>query len=279
MALGFGQPQQPQQPQYAPAIPVASNDSHDNINGGVKELDTEIQKYFLNVDPLLNAYNCIHAGWRWVNVITKVKKLGVEKLKEERKLEIDWNSRAMNESGANFLWNETLPLIHQTASTSKTDRQVLYDLWHTHIFTIRMTLLKTYYYPTYLCVTPVKRQSMNELYGIEEAEALEGYKPIRQKSLCRYITPSQRQMDRHMQKHNHWDVEVVENPYQLNIQRYGNIISTIVTLYGIALKSDEGFAMEQFAQSYMTATLNRQGIGTPAQAQGITSTLKKFGIG
>lgn len=292
--LGIGQKQQQiQQPQYQQGIPVATNDSHDLINSGVKELDTEIQKYFLNVDPLLNAYNCVFSGWVWVNKITKYRILGIEKLKEERKLEIDWTSRSVNESGSNFLWHETLPLIHQTAATSKNDRSTLYDLWHTHIFTIRMTLLKTYLYPTYMCMEKVERKN-NDFFGIETEEEdsdddtsdsikMTTYdaKPKRMKSVCRFLTPSQRVMDRHAEKHNHYDnIEIIENPYELNPQRYGNIISMMITLYGIAMKADKGFAMEQFAQSFQTATLNR--IGLPSvqqQTGGLTQGLKRLGIG
>jgi hypothetical protein len=254
--LGIGRPQQQnqqmQQPQYAQGVPVAVSDSHDMINGGVKELDTEIQKYFLNVDPLLNAYYHVFSAWRDVADVKTTKMYGISVPQKKTKIEIDWFSRSVNESGSNFLWNETLPLVHQTASTSKTDRKVLYDLWHTHIFTIRMTLLKTYYYPTYMC----NQQG------------------------CKFLTPSQRQMDFHAERMRHYNIDIVENPYELNIQRYSNIISMLITLYGIALKSDKGFAMEQFAQSFQTATLNR--IGLPSQQQqqgGLTSGLKRMGIG
>ena len=121
-----------------------------------------------------------------------------------------------------------------------------------------------------MCMEPVESKPYNIDYGIEIIDDENGMRsanmtPDPMRNLCRFITPLQQKIDRHAQKTGHTDIEIIENPYELNPQRHGNIISMMITLYGIAMKSDKGFAMEQFAQSFQISRQSYR-VAIPAAA-------------
>lgn len=247
----FGQkPQQPQQQ----IVGIPTNvDSHDMMNANPRELDVEFQKHILDINPLQLAFYKVFAGWREVTDEDEKTMYGIRVPSKKTKFDIDWFSRSANESGANFLFSEIIPLVHPTSATSKVTDLEIYNLWHGHMFTIRTTLLSTYYYPTYICL----------------------------ERTCNFTTPNFKIANIHKKNasligsETHEFMKVI-NPYELNIQRYPNIISMLLTLYMITKKAAEGFTLEQLAQSFMTSNIIRNGYVPPQQTGGLMEGLRNL---
>jgi len=129
------------------AIPEAALDGGINLKADASsnKLNDDLQRYILDTDPLHLAFYTAFCGWRLDTKIDTENFLGSERQIVHKEYKIDDKSRIMNESGADYLYSSTLPLIIQTTETSNLSYKVIYKLWNGKIDRIAFALLESIY--------------------------------------------------------------------------------------------------------------------------------------
>ena len=231
----------------------------DTFNVSQRSIDSELPKHILNVDPLQASFNKVFSGWREVEVPVKMEYLGKVKWKTELKVVIDRYSRIVNESGSNYLLNAVMPLIMPAASTSHVKPIDIYNHWNGGLLTIETALLNSYYLPSYICTESYDTDPKgDDDIGI-----------FMQGSGCTFITSNAVLLREHQGNEGHSSYIKVTNPYELNIERYPEIITKLANLAIVTMKAKEGFTMKEIMENYINTTMMRQGMQQqPQQPQG-----------
>jgi len=127
-------------------VPISADANTDlDINAEENKLNADLQRYILDTDALHLAFYQAFCGWR-LNTKTEIETfLGNERQTLHKEYEIDKRSRIMNESGADYLYSSTLPLIIQTTTTSNLSYKVIYKMWNGKLDRIAFALLESIY--------------------------------------------------------------------------------------------------------------------------------------
>src|ERR1700733_13808739 len=83
-----------------------------------REMGVEFQKHILDINPMQLAFYKVFCGWREVIQETSIELYGKKKSLQKTVFDIDPIGRACNETGANMLFTEIIPLINPASSTS-----------------------------------------------------------------------------------------------------------------------------------------------------------------
>jgi hypothetical protein len=204
-----------------------------------RQLDTDIQRHMLDINPLQLAFYKVFSGWREVTDEDMLELYGKTKVFKRVRFDIDPNGRACNESGANMLFTEVIPLISPASTTSHMKPIDIYNLWSGHLDTISVILLDSYFIPKYIC-------------GTKD---------------CRFSSPNEKIIAAHMASNSHVQYTSIINPYDLDITKHANIITFLCTLSIITNKSKEGFTLRELAESFMTQQVIRNGYQSPQPMQ------------
>jgi hypothetical protein len=237
--------------------------SGDVVNAGKDQMDVEFQKHILNVNVMQLAFYKAFSGWRAVDETEEKTLFGRTKLTTKTKYKVDYYVRFMNEAGANFCFNTVYPLISPASSTSHAKPIDIYNLWNGHLFTIEITLLDSYYISTYIC---------NELVQSRDKDDTD-------LQYCNEISSNANTFRKHQELFGHKAYEKSKNPFQLNIERYPNIIGTLATMALLTMKAKEGFTMKELAESFVTTNMQKQmymnnvAMSSPYQQHGLISRL------
>jgi hypothetical protein len=210
-----------------------------------RQLDVEFQKHILDTNPMQLAFNCAFAGWRLVTRESIKEIYGKKKKHKEPSYVVDYAARVMNESGSSVLLNEVMPLINPATATSHLKPMDIYNLWHGHITTIELLIRDSYFYPSYRCLNKG----------------------------CHVITPDERLIEEHLSIYGHAKYEEVLNPFEFDISRAPNIITTLLGLSAITGKAKEGFTLRELAESFMTQQTIQSGQAMQQQPVGIMRRL------
>ena len=112
-----------------------------------KELSDAIQIHFTNHEPLRIAFYQDLCGWRLVDKPQETTQALTNKKKiiMIEDIVIDYNSRIMNESGANYIYGATLPLISAVMQTSKLSKMQIFNMWNARFYALVFNLLDSYF--------------------------------------------------------------------------------------------------------------------------------------
>lgn len=227
----------------------------DVLNVQQKDMSAEFQKHILDTDPLQKAFYKAFCGHREVSVTETKTVLGYSKERKTLKTVIDTDSRMCNESCANMLFNSCYSLIGPTVSTSHVKPKDIYDNWNGLILTVQFDLLDSYFIPQYICMDTEKKREWSE----------DGTSIIVDKS-CTFSTSNKKLLREHQRSIGHVSYTKVQNPYEVNIERYPSIIGKLCTLAVITMKAKEGFTLKELAESFFTSNMVKNGI-QPQQAR------------
>jgi hypothetical protein len=253
MTMGFGQKQQATQPQGYNNQPGGVGDT---FNLGNKEVDVEFGKHIFNVNPYRMTFYELFAGWREVDSVEDIEMFGKHKRKPITEMTVDYNSRIMNESGANYLFNAVKPLIGEASTSSKLSAQEIYNQWCGRLLTCRMTMLSQYYFPKLRCMEGTDRN--NGITG------------------CEYITENSASLREHFRTFGHSTYTKMINAYGLDVDRYPEAAVTLCNMSTITWGGLEGFKTKQITEHYVSTnqSFNGNPYGMmPQQGGGIWNTL------
>jgi len=126
-------------------VPI-DNDANLNIEAEQSnKLNTELQRYILDIDALHLAFYQAFCGWQLDAKKVKEEFLGSEREVIKKEYKINLAARVMNEAGADYLFNSLIPLIMQTTTTSNLSYKVIYKMWNGRLDAITFALLDSIY--------------------------------------------------------------------------------------------------------------------------------------
>ena len=227
-----------------PATGRETGYSGDIVNANKDQMDVEFQKHILNVNIMQLAFYKTFSGWRAIDKTETKELFGRIKSTVRTSYKVDYYVRFMNEAGANFCFNTVFPLISPASSTSHVKPIDIYNWWNGQMFTIETTLLDSYYYPTYIC---------NELIVSRDVSEEAQY--------CNMICANAHRFRDHQRIYAHKKFEKSYNPFQLNVERYSNIIGTLCSMQILTMKAKEGFTMKELAESFVTTNMAKSMYG------------------
>ena len=230
-------------------VPTGYSGTGDVLNVQQRSMDAELQKHVLDIAPLHLAFNKVFSGWMEVTYLDEITLFGRTKMKERHTIEVDRYSRVMNEFGSNYASNAIAPLIMPVTSTSHVRPIDIYNHWHGGLLTIRSALLESYHIRSFICTDdPVMFDVNDEIPGI-----------VRRNS-CTFITSNEVKLRQHQRKYGHVKYIEVINPYEINIERWAEIVTKLANCAIITMKAKEGFTMKEFAEMYVSTNMMRNGI-------------------
>jgi hypothetical protein len=174
----------------------------------------------------------LFAGWREVDSVEEIEMFGKHKRKPITEMTVDYNSRIMNESGANYLFSAVRPLIGEASTSSKLSATEIYNQWCGRLLTCRMTMLSQYYFPKLRCMEGTDR--LNGITG------------------CEYVTENSSSLREHFRTFKHGRYTKMINAYGLDVDRYPEAAVTLCNMSTITWGGLEGFKTKQITEHYVS---------------------------
>jgi len=238
---------------------AVDNPDRVTVDAESNKLNPEFQKFITDESPLLMGFYCAWSGYRISTKTSTRKVLGQDIRDVTEKITIDYNSRIMNESGTNHVFNQIKPLINPLVSTSNLTDVQIYKLWKGKTKAIRKDLLKSYFYKYPFC-----QDCMTEIPPIEEGAETKYSKG-------KYVDHYHRLQ---IGNDKHHVIMKAKNPYDIKIDGLATVTTTLIELYTITSKAKDGFTLKKLADSFITSVIQRNGAEMPKK-EGILERIQK----